>query len=42
MLYQVEQLKSKSAIISQLIQDGKLKIAGAVYNLDTGKVDFLG
>lgn len=36
-LYQVEKLKS-SPVISGLIKEGKLKIAGGYYDLDTGKV----
>jgi carbonic anhydrase len=36
-LYQIEKLKS-SPVISQLIQEGKLKIAGGYYDLDTGSV----
>ncbi len=35
------ELVGRSSIISQAVADGKLKIAPAYYNLDTGKVDFL-
>ncbi|HEY9633285.1 MAG TPA: carbonic anhydrase [Coleofasciculaceae cyanobacterium] len=36
-LFQIERLKA-SPVISQLIQEGKLKIAGGYYDLDTGAV----
>jgi len=36
-LYQIETLKS-SPVISQLIEEGKLKIVGGYYDLDTGSV----
>lgn len=36
-LYQIEKLKS-SPVLSQLIQEGKLKIVGGYYDLDTGSV----
>jgi carbonic anhydrase len=36
-LFQVERLKA-SPVISQLIQEGKLKVAGGYYDLDTGAV----
>ncbi len=36
-LFQVEKLKA-SPVISQLIQEGKLKVAGGYYDLDTGAV----
>ena len=39
-LVQVENLKS-SPVISQLIQEGKLKVVGGYYDLDTGKVTLL-
>ncbi|MEW5860844.1 MAG: carbonic anhydrase [Cyanobacteriota bacterium] len=39
-LVQVEKLKS-SPVISQLIQEGKLKVVGSYYDLDTGKVTLL-
>ncbi|OWT53729.1 carbonic anhydrase [Candidimonas nitroreducens] len=35
-------LRSRSAIIEEAVKAGKLKIAGGVYRLSTGKVDFLG
>ncbi|HEY9906448.1 MAG TPA: carbonic anhydrase [Thermosynechococcaceae cyanobacterium] len=35
--YQIEKLKT-SPVITQLIQDGKLKIIGGYYDLDTGAV----
>ncbi|PSB54198.1 carbonic anhydrase [Chroococcidiopsis cubana SAG 39.79] len=36
--YQVDLLRQSSSILSQLIQDGKLKIVGGRYDLDTGAV----
>lgn len=36
--YQVELLKSTSVMLDQLIQEGKLKIVGGRYDLDTGEV----
>ncbi|HLO48367.1 MAG TPA: carbonic anhydrase [Kamptonema sp.] len=39
-LVQAERLKT-SPVISQLIQEGKLKIVGAYYDLDTGEVSIV-
>ncbi|MBD2100466.1 carbonic anhydrase [Leptolyngbya sp. FACHB-261] len=36
--YQVSLLKENSVILAQLIRDGKLKIVGGRYDLDTGEV----
>jgi carbonic anhydrase len=36
-LYQIEKLKA-SPVISQLIKEGKLKVVGGYYDLDTGAV----
>lgn len=36
--YQVQLLRESSSILTQLIQDGKLKIVGGRYDLDTGEV----
>jgi len=36
--YQVEELAKKSTILAELVSVGKLKIVGACYDLDTGKV----
>ncbi|MGI8501802.1 MAG: carbonic anhydrase [Hassallia sp.] len=36
--YQVEELAKKSTILAKLVSVGKLKIVGACYDLDTGKV----
>ncbi|HEY9602109.1 MAG TPA: carbonic anhydrase [Allocoleopsis sp.] len=36
-LFQIQRLKA-SPVISQLIQDGKLKVVGGYYDLDTGAV----
>lgn len=40
-LYQAEKLK-KSPVISKLIEEGKLKVVGAYYDLNTGAVTMLG
>ena len=37
----VAQLRSSKPILAELVEQGKLKIVGAVYSLDTGKVDWL-
>lgn len=37
----VEALKSRSAIIKNAVDSGKLKVVPAYYNLGSGKVDFL-
>ena len=37
----VEQLKSSNPILAELVKEGKLKIVGARYDLDTGLVDIL-
>lgn len=39
--FTVRELANRSAIISKALDEGKLKILPAYYNLDTGKVDFL-
>jgi carbonic anhydrase len=36
-----QDLVDRSAILSKAVNDGKLKIVSAYYNLDSGKVDFL-
>ena len=36
--YQVELLQETSVMLAQLIQEGKLKIVGCRYDLDTGEV----
>ena len=38
----VKELKSRSEIIKNAIDKGDVKVVPAYYNLDTGKVDFLG
>lgn len=37
----VAQLKQSGPILSEKVRDGSLKIVGARYDLDTGKVDVL-
>ncbi len=39
--YQVEKLKETSSILDKLMDDGKLKIVGAYYDLDTGSVNIV-
>ena len=36
----IKKIKDESPIISELLQEGKIKIVGGVYDVDTGKVDF--
>ena len=38
---QIELLKKRSKIITQLIKEGKLKVVGARYDLDTGEVKII-
>ena len=38
----IEDLLKKSHITVELIKEGKLKVIGAVYHLDTGEVEWLG
>jgi carbonic anhydrase len=37
----VQQLRSSTPVLSELIAHGKLKIVGAVYSLETGEVTWL-
>jgi carbonic anhydrase len=37
----VEQLRAAKPVLSELVATGKLRIVGAVYSLETGKVDWL-
>lgn len=39
--YQVELLQGTSVMLTQMIQEGKLKIVGGRYDLDTGEVTML-
>jgi len=38
---QVQQLQNLEPVLTKGVQNGELKIVGAVYNLETGKVEFL-
>ena len=38
---QVQQLQNMEPVLSKAVQSGALQIVGAVYNLESGKVDFL-
>jgi len=37
----VEQLRASKPVLSELVTEGKLRIVGAVYSLETGKVEWL-
>jgi carbonic anhydrase len=37
----VKQLRASTPILAPLVSRGKLKVVGAVYSLDTGKVAWL-
>jgi carbonic anhydrase len=37
----VEQLRASKPVLSELVAEGKLRIVGAVYSLETGKVEWL-
>lgn len=37
----MDNIRNKSAIVAELETEGKVKIVGALYNLQTGEVDFL-
>ncbi|AUT00308.1 carbonic anhydrase [Nostoc sp. CENA543] len=39
--YQAEKLLKKSLILAKLVRLGKLKIVGAIYDIDTGKVSII-
>lgn len=39
--YQVQKLKQNSDLLTQLVREGKLKILGGRYDLDTGEVSIL-
>jgi len=38
----VEKLKHATPILNKAVQEGKLKVVGGIYDLASGKVDFLG
>ena len=38
----IENLISRSSIIREEIKDGKLQVLGAIYNIENGKIDWLG
>ncbi|MCX8175030.1 MAG: carbonic anhydrase [Candidatus Micrarchaeota archaeon] len=38
---QIEQLRSLSPLLASAEKEGKLKIVGAIYDIESGKVDFL-
>ncbi len=37
----VADITARSEVLAGLVRDGKLKVVGAVYNMETGKVDWL-
>jgi carbonic anhydrase len=40
-LLNVERLKNATPIVSKFVADGKVRVIGGVYQLDTGKVEIL-
>jgi carbonic anhydrase len=40
-LMQVEQLKSLEPVLAKRVREGSIKIIGAIYHLNTGKVEFI-
>lgn len=38
----IEDVYTKSPVLRDLSKDGKLKVVGALYNIDTGRVEWLG
>lgn len=41
-IHTVSQIRKKSKILKELEESGAIKIIGAIYDMDSGKVDFLG
>lgn len=39
--YVKEKLKTSQPVLAQMLQQGKIQVAGGYYHLDSGKVDFL-
>ncbi|TAF05516.1 MAG: carbonic anhydrase [Nostocales cyanobacterium] len=39
--FQIEKLQNNSAVLTKLISNGRLRIVGAFYDLDNGKIQFL-
>lgn len=37
----VSQIKSSAPILSKKVEEGKIKVVGAYYNIESGKVDFI-
>ena len=37
----IEQIRERSPILNEMEQNGEIRIVGAVYDMDTGRVDFL-
>jgi len=40
-LYNIEEIRTKSPILKEMEDNGEIKIIGGIYNMETGKVDFL-
>jgi carbonic anhydrase len=38
---QVKQLKSLEPVLAKRVREGSIKIVGALYHLDSGKVEFI-
>lgn len=39
--YALKEIDQRSVVLNQLVQEGKIKIVGAIYDIETGKVNFL-
>ncbi len=40
-LMQVEQLKGLEPVLAKRVREGSIKIIGAIYDLNTGRIEFL-
>ena len=39
-LYEIKMIRQKSPILDEMIKNGEVSLAGGMYNLETGKVEF--
>ena len=39
--FQADRITKESSIIADLVKEGKVKVVGAMYNLETGKVSVI-
>lgn len=37
----IEQIRAQSPILKEMEQEGQIKIAGGIYNMSSGKVEFM-